>query len=94
MPIGNIGLWVTPDDLPKSTLRKSRVVQIKVRLTVGVDGRASGCHVTQATLDIDDTLQKVSCAAILRRARFKLPRSETGAPAIGWYFTSVRVDVP
>lgn len=91
-PKGNPGLWVSTSDYPTAGLRGELEGLVKVRLTIGTDGKPSDCTVTASSGH--DVLDEATCAKLLRRARFDPASDQTGAKVTGTWNTAVRWDIP
>src|SRR6185437_6104612 len=91
-PKGNPGSWATPDDYPPRALREEREGVTGFSVTVGTDGRVTGCSVTRpsGSPDLDDA----ACKLITRRARFTPATDSEGHPTTGSYSNSVRWTIP
>lgn len=91
-PKGNPGSWATPDDYPPRALREEREGVTGFSVTVGTDGRVTGCSVTRpsGSPDLDDA----ACKLITRRARFTPATNGEGQPTTGSYSNSVRWTIP
>jgi len=92
VPKGNPGSWATPDDYPPRALREEREGVTGFSVTVGTDGRVTGCSVTRSSgsPDLDDA----ACKLITRRARFTPATNGEGQPITGSYSNSVRWTIP
>jgi periplasmic protein TonB len=73
--------YVTPDDYPASALAQRAQGRVKVRLTVGVNGRVVGCAITRSSGF--SILDSVTCTLLRRRARFTPAIDSNGQPAVG-----------
>lgn len=87
VPRSNPGSWFTPDDLnPDLKKRMPRSLRVKVRLTVGTDGRVTGC-----THDGNGREGKpfgdAVCKSMSSRARFKPPVNAAGNATVGIFDT-------
>lgn len=90
-PKNNQSTWVTEADYPSRALREDRAGTTAVRLTIGTDGRVTGCDVTRSSGSPD--LDEAACSNIQRRARFN-PAMENGQPVVGTFSRSVRWVIP
>ncbi|MDZ7893563.1 MAG: energy transducer TonB [Sphingobium sp.] len=81
-PRGNPGSWVTTDDYPPRALRENRQGTTGFRLTVGADGRATGCDITSSSGSPD--LDQVTCQNLMRRARFKSGAAGSYSSRVVW----------
>lgn len=91
-PKGNPGSWATPDDYPPRALREEREGVTRFTLTVGTDGRVTGCSVTgsSGSPDLDDA----ACRLVSRRGRFTPATNGEGQPTTGSWSSSVRWQIP
>lgn len=82
-PRGSPGSWVTNDDYPPSAQRDGVEGVTGFNLTVGPDGRVTGCAITASSGSslLDDT----ACRLLTRRARFNPGKDESGAATGGSY---------
>ena len=86
-PQGHPGDWVTTDDYPPSALRAGLEGRTSFRLDLGVDGRATGCAVTQSSGS--DELDRTACRLLQRRAHFSAALGADGQPIASSYAGSV-----
>lgn len=91
-PKGRPGEWVTTNDYPSRALREEREGVTRFRLSVGPDGRATGCDVTGSSGSPD--LDAATCSNLMRRARFAPATDGEGNPTSGSYSSSVRWQIP
>ncbi|MDP3907025.1 energy transducer TonB [Novosphingobium sp.] len=91
-PKGNPALWVSTSDYPSAGIRGELEGLVKVRLTIGADGKPGDCTVTASSGH--DVLDDATCAKLLRRARFDPASDQTGAKVAGTWTTAVRWDIP
>lgn len=91
-PKGNPANWATTNDYPTRALREEREGTTGFRVTVGPDGRVTGCSVTSSSgsPDLDDA----TCANVTRRARFNPATDGEGQPTSGSYSNRVRWVIP
>ena len=80
-PKGSPSRWVTNDDYPPSAQRQEREGTTGFRLTIGPDGKATGCTVTSSSghSDLDDT----ACKLMVRRSKFNPAVDRNGNPTAG-----------
>lgn len=92
VPKGNPGNWATTNDYPTRALREEREGTTSFRVSVGPDGRVTGCSVTSSSgsSDLDDA----TCANVTRRARFTPATDGEGNPTTGSYSSRVRWVIP
>jgi protein TonB len=91
-PKGNPGNWATTNDYPTRALREEREGVTGFRVTVGTDGRATGCDVTSSSGSAD--LDQATCSNVMRRARFTPATDGEGNPTTGSYSSRVRWVIP
>lgn len=91
-PKGNPANWATTNDYPTRALREEREGTTSFRVTVGPDGRVTGCSVTSSSgsPDLDDA----TCQNVTRRARFNPATDGEGQPTTGSYSNRVRWVIP
>lgn len=91
-PKGNPGNWATTNDYPTRALREEREGTTSFRVSVGPDGRVTGCTVTSSSgsPDLDDA----TCSNVTRRARFNPATDGEGNPTTGSYSSRVRWVIP
>jgi protein TonB len=91
-PKGNPANWATTNDYPTRALREEREGTTSFRVSVGPDGRVTGCSVTSSSgsPDLDDA----TCANVTRRARFNPATDGEGQPTTGSYSNRVRWVIP
>jgi periplasmic protein TonB len=89
---GNPASWATLKDYPATALEQRREGLTVYRLSIGPDGRAMKCEITQSSgsPDLDDA----TCANIVRRARFMPALDKSGNPIIGYYENQMRWILP
>lgn len=91
-PKGNPGNWATTNDYPTRALREEREGVTGFRVTVGTDGRATGCDVTSSSGSSD--LDQATCSNVMRRSRFAPATDGEGNPTTGSYSSRVRWVIP
>ena len=79
-PRGDPGRWVTNDDYPTRAAREERQGTTGFRLSVGSDGRPTGCDITSSSGSPD--LDSTACSLLMRRAKFA-PAMKDGEPTTG-----------
>ena len=89
-PIGSPASWVEDSDYPRDF--DARALQsgggtTRFKLTVGTSGRATDCTVTQSSGLA--TLDKATCRAMMRNARFVPAADASGNAAVGSYDNKV-----
>lgn len=91
-PKGNPGNWVTNNDYPTRALRENRAGVTGFRLTIGSDGRPTGCDVTSSSGSPD--LDSTACSLLMRRAKFTPGQDSDGNPTGGVYASRFRWVIP
>ena len=91
-PKGNPGLWVTTNDYPQSAIRGELEGVVRFRLTVGTNGRVTGCEVTGSSGH--PVLDQAACAKLIQRGRFEPASDGSGALVAGSYSGAVRWQLP
>lgn len=79
--LGSEAAWVSIDDYPAAARAAGEQGAVTLRLTVGIDGRASGCEVIASSGSA--ALDETSCTLAQRRARFTPAIGADGKPASG-----------
>lgn len=91
-PMGNPANWVSTNDYPSADLRAGNQGTTGFELTVGTDGRVVACMVMRSSGF--PGLDKATCDALSRRARFTPASDESGAKVTGRYVSSIRWVIP
>lgn len=91
-PKGNPANWATTNDYPTRALREEREGTTSFRVSVGPDGRVTGCTVTSSSGSPD--LDEATCSNVTRRARFNPATDGEGQPTSGSYSNRVRWVIP
>lgn len=91
-PKGNPGNWVTNNDYPTRALRENRSGTTGFRLSVGPDGRPTGCDVTSSSGSPD--LDSTACSLLMRRSKFTPAMDGEGNPTSGSYSSRFRWVIP
>ena len=91
-PRGNPGSWATNDDYPSRALREERQGTTRFTVTIGTDGRITGCTITSSSGSPD--LDETTCNLITRRGRFKPAIDSEGQPVTDTYSNAVRWVIP
>jgi len=91
-PSNNPGRWATNADYPSRAMREEREGTTGFRVTIGSDGRVTGCTVTSSSGHSD--LDAETCKLISRRARFKPALDRDGNPTTDSYSNRItwRID--
>lgn len=91
-PIDNPASWVSTNDYPAQDLRAGNQGSTGFELTVGTDGRVAACQVTRSSGF--PGLDKATCDALSRRARFTPSSDASGAKVTGRYASTIRWVIP
>lgn len=91
-PKGSPGSWVSDRDYPSAAIREEREGLTRFRLSIGVDGRVTGCEITGSSGSPD--LDAATCTKVSARARFVPALGSDGMPTAGSYVGSVRWVLP
>lgn len=86
------GSWVSDRDYPSAAIREEREGVTRFRVTVGVDGRVTGCEITGSSGSPD--LDAATCSKVSARARFIPALGGDGMPMVGSYAGAVRWVLP
>lgn len=88
VPKGNPGSWVSNDDYPARAISEEESGTTGFMLTVGPDGRPTGCSITRSSghQDLDNT----ACSLLMRRARFQPKLDGSGNPTTGTWSSSFK----
>lgn len=84
--------WITTNDYPDRDLRRGNEGSGSYRLTIGTNGRVTGCEMTSSTGH--RSLDRQTCRVIRRVARFSPATDTTGARVTGTYTGSVTWQIP
>jgi periplasmic protein TonB len=88
IPKGQPGSWVTDNDYPSQAIREEAEGTVGFTLTVGPDGRVSGCSVTSSSGH--PSLDSTACSLLTRRARFQPKLDSNGTPTTGTWSSSFK----
>lgn len=75
---GNLQGLFSGDDYPSSAMRNEEQGTTTVRLSIGADGRVTGCDVVSSSGS--SALDRQTCTVLQRRARFTPARDSNGQP--------------
>lgn len=92
VPRGNTGNWANSNDYPSRALREDREGVTRFRVTVGADGRITGCSVSGSSGHSD--LDEATCSLVTRRGRFNPATDGEGQPTTGNWSSAVRWQIP
>ena len=84
--------WVTTDDYPRRPYEERIGGATSFRLSVGPDGRVTGCDITSSSGNAD--LDTATCTYATRRARFTPATDENGQPTSGTFAGRVKWVIP
>lgn len=85
---GNPGQFFGRDAYPPSAVRAGAQGRVVAALTVGTDGRVSGCNVTTSSGNAD--LDEATCRIARSRVRFTPAKDDDGNPITSSYTLPVR----
>lgn len=88
---GNPGNWVPQTAYPRGPLRDGIEGTVGFTLSVGADGRPTGCQVTSSSGNGE--LDSAACSNLMKRAKFK-PKLENGTAVPSSYSNRVRWVIP
>lgn len=91
-PRGNPASWANSNDYPSRALREEREGVTRFRVTVGADGRITGCSVTGSSGHPD--LDEATCSLVTRRGRFNPAKDGEGQPTTDSWSSAVRWQIP
>lgn len=91
-PRGNPGSWANSNDYPSRALREEREGVTRFRVSVGADGRITGCSVTGSSGHPD--LDEATCSLVSRRGRFNPAKDGEGQPTTDSWSSAVRWQIP
>jgi protein TonB len=86
-----VGLF-SSEDYPNSSLSANEQGTTAVQLTIGTDGRVSGCNVTSSSGS--GALDGATCNILKRRARFTPAVDSNGSPTTDTYSQRITWKVP
>ncbi len=83
MPTGNPASWIVNSDYPISAVFRGAQGIVNFRLSIGADGRPTGCHIQQSSRppEFDTTV----CKAMMRRAHFTPALDKDGQPLASYF---------
>lgn len=89
---GSLTALFSTEDYPQSAIRNEEQGTTAVSLTIGPDGRVSGCNIT--TSSGSNALDQATCNVIKRRARFTAAKDQNGQPTTGSFSQRIRWVLP
>jgi len=87
-PLTRPSRWLASNDYPAAMLNLGKQAQVNFRLAVGAEGAPTACEV-QSSYN-DKKFDEVTCAILMRRARFSPALDATGVPVPSYYLNTVR----
>jgi protein TonB len=84
---GNLQGLITSDDYPESAIRNNETGRVTVRLSIGTNGRVTGCDVVGSSGS--RTLDSTTCRILSSRARFSPAKLSNGSPTTDTYTQSI-----
>jgi protein TonB len=81
--VGNLQGLISSDDYPPSALDREEQGTVGVSLSIGTNGRVSGCSVTSSSGS--STLDRTTCRILQSRARFTPAQDSNGNPTSGTF---------
>ncbi|WP_366943593.1 energy transducer TonB [Parasphingopyxis sp.] len=91
-PSENPNRWITNRDYPAESIRAGESGRVSYRLTIGENGRVSGCDITQSSGYT--RLDEATCQLISERGRFQPALDADGVPTEGPYGASMTWTLP
>lgn len=91
-PLGDPRRWIQWTDDRSYKLHSGRQGLVSFRLIVGADGKIEECDVQRSYSDI--RFDRVTCKAIMKRARFKPAFDAEGVPTRSFYANTVSFYIP
>ena len=82
---GDVRTLFSADDYPASAQASGAEGSVVATLSIGTDGRVTGCNVTRSSGN--SSLDSATCSILRRRAKFTPARDENGNPTTGNYTT-------
>ena len=89
---GSLTSLFSTDDYPQSAIRNEEQGTTAVRLTIGTDGRVTGCDISSSSGS--SSLDSTTCSVIKRRARFTAAKDQNGQPIQGTFSQRIRWELP
>ena len=85
----NQGRWASQisNNYPSAALRREEEGTVGVAVTIGANGRVTGCSVTRSSGS--SRLDSAACSGMQRYARFNPAKDRNGNPTTGSYSTSI-----
>lgn len=89
---GSLTALFSNDDYPQSAIRSEEQGTTAVSLSIGPDGRVSGCNITSSSGS--SALDQATCNIIKRRARFTAAKDQNGQPTTGSFSQRIKWVLP
>lgn len=86
------GSWATTNDYPARDLREGNQGVTRFKLSIGTDGKVTGCEVTASSGSA--SLDQTTCTRISSRARFEPATDGNGLKVTGSYSGAIRWQIP
>lgn len=87
-PLSNPGYWVRSNDYPTAMLNIGKQALVSFRLSIDAQGTPTACEVQRSYND--KKFDELTCALIVRRARFSPALDAKGQPVPSYYLNTVR----
>lgn len=87
-PLNEVGKWLVSNDYPIGMIVSGQQAMVEFRLIVGEDGKVESCIIQQSTNP--EGFDKVSCQALLRRAKLSPAIDAEGKPVRSYYRNRIR----
>jgi TonB family protein len=87
-PLSNPGSWVHSGDYPAAMLNVGKQALVSFRLSIDAQGTPTACEVQRSYND--KKFDELTCALIVRRARFSPALDAKGQPVPSYYLNTVR----
>ena len=88
----NLASYVSDSDYPAAAIRSEEQGTARFRLTVGADGRVTGCTITGSSGS--SALDSATCRIMKQRARFTPARDGAGNPATDTVSNAIKWVLP
>jgi protein TonB len=85
---GNLQGLIRNDDYPEAAIERDEQGTTTVVLTVGTNGRVTGCSV--ASSSGSKTLDSATCSILSRRAKFTPAQDSSGNPTTGSFRQQIK----
>jgi hypothetical protein len=86
-PVSRPNAWLTSSDYPPAMFNLGKQALVNFRLSVSAQGTPSACEI-QSSYN-DKKFDEVTCAALMRRARFSPALDAKGQPVPSFYLNTV-----